>query len=90
MVEMVFLNPSKGVRNSLPPTSDVYLTLMEAAQLEGIKYAGMSSRIKRSPDNFVIIRQPQPDGGKPRILIALQSLSVKAQIEYRKRQLLRG
>lgn len=41
-----------------------YVTLGEAAELEGIQYKTMSKRIDRNPEKFLITKEQREKGGK--------------------------
>lgn len=58
---------------------DVYITLEEAAELEGIGYDTMQKRIRRNPAEFKTKTQPRESGGKDQIMLSVASLSPKAR-----------
>lgn len=62
---------------------EIYIALEKAAELENISYKGMSSRIIRNPENYIVKKESGESGGKERTLVALSSLSAKARKEYR-------
>lgn len=64
---------------------EVYVTLDEAARLEGIQYKTFAKRLDRGKD-YKIKTEKSEVGGKDRVLIAISSLSSKAQNAYRKLQ----
>ena len=65
---------------------DIYVTLTEAAELEGLKYFGMTSRINRDPDRYKVKRLSRDIGAKGEVLVAVSSLSEKAQRAWRAAQ----
>jgi putative transposase len=69
--------------------TEIFVTLEEAAELEGISYKGMASRIQRNPNNFKTKTQPR-DGGKDRVLVALSSLSKKARRGHKEKMNIDG
>lgn len=70
--------------------AEVFVTIEEAADMEGIKYNTLIQRIKRNPLNFRTKTEPNPSGGKPRVLISLSSLSKKARRAYKETQCIEG
>lgn len=64
----------------------IYITLEEAAAFENISYKGLTSRIQRNPELFTLKTEQAVKGGKPRLLVALSSLSDRAVKGYKKRQ----
>ena len=54
-----------------------YVTLEEAAELEGITYNAMQLREGRGSVDTKLV--PQKSGGKPLVLVAVNSLSKMAQ-----------
>ena len=63
--------------------AEVFLRLEEAADLEGINYNSMVQRLCRNENQYVIKKEPAgPFGGKDRVLVALSSLTAKAQRRY--------
>lgn len=68
-----------------------YVTLEQAAELEDISYRGMQSRINRSPSSFKLRTEAaRENGGKPRIMVAVSSLSTPARKVYRAAQKVDG
>lgn len=55
-----------------------YVTLIEAAELEGVKYKTMAQRLNRNPDKFDTMTEKSENGGKDAVLVAVASLSKKA------------
>lgn len=61
-----------------------FLTLEQAAELEGIGYEAMKKRVQRNPSQFkTSIESAHENGGKERVLVELVSLSKKARRAYR-------
>ena len=52
-----------------------YVTLVEAAELEGVKYKTMAQRLSRNPDKFDTMTEKSETGGKDAVLVAVASLS---------------
>lgn len=69
---------------------ETYVALEEAASFEGVPYDTMKKRIERNPKNFEIKSEPQADGGKDRVLVAVSSLSRKARRAYKAAQKITG
>lgn len=44
--------------------ADAYVTLNEAAELEGTTYATMQRRVHRNPEKFLIDKEQRETGGK--------------------------
>ncbi len=65
---------------------DTYVTLQEAADLEGLKYRGMLARTQRTPERYQILRKPRDIGGKDEVMIAVSSLSPKARRAWKAAQ----
>lgn len=60
----------------------IYLPIEDAARYENVPYHTIYRKITRSPESYVTKHEPAPNGGKERVLVALTSLSVKAQRAY--------
>lgn len=61
-----------------------YITLEQAAVLEGISYTGMASRIYRNPEIYdTYTASKDVDGGKERVFVSVSSLSPKAKRKYK-------
>ena len=45
---------------------DVFITMKEAAEFEGVKYGTFAQRIARNPKQYKTKTQPQEGGGKER------------------------
>lgn len=69
---------------------DVFITMKEAAEFEGITYKGMTSRVSRNPKQYKTKTQPQEGGGKEQVLIAVSSLSPKGRKAWRAAQKVDG
>ena len=66
--------------------AEKYITLDEAARLEGISYEAMKKKIQRNPEVYKIKTEASGAGGKERVLVALSSLSQKAIMAYQRKQ----
>ena len=62
-----------------------YITLIEAAELEGVKYKTMAQRLSRNPDKFDTTTEKSENGGKDAVLVAVASLSKKARNAWKER-----
>ena len=58
---------------------DVYITLEEAAQFEGMKYITFYKRITRNPEQYATKTQARENGGKDQVLVSVSSLSAKGR-----------
>lgn len=61
---------------------NVYVSIEDAGKFENVPYHTIYRRITRNPNAFKIKKEPAPNGGKENVLVALSSLSVKAQRAY--------
>lgn len=66
--------------------SSNYVTLEEAAGMEGIKYNTMVQRIRRNTASYDVRTEKQETGGRDIVLVSVTSLSKAAQTAYEKRQ----
>ncbi len=66
-----------------------YVTLDEAAELEGIGYETMKKRIQRNPEKFLITKEQREKGGKELTMVAVSSLTRKARNAWREREKLK-
>lgn len=64
---------------------EIFISLEEAAQAEGITYEAMKKRVQRAPKDFKS-RIRTDSGGKERVQVAVSSLSPKGRRAYRKAQ----
>jgi hypothetical protein len=69
---------------------DVFITLKEAAEFEGITYKGMTSRVSRNPKQYKTRTQPQENGGKEQVLVSVDSLTAKGRKAWRAAQKIDG
>lgn len=69
---------------------DVFITMKEAAEFEGVKYGTFAQRIARNPKQYKTKTQPQEGGGKEQVLIAVSSLSPKGRKAWRAAQKVDG
>lgn len=68
---------------------DTYITLNEAAELEEINYDTMQKRVRRSPEKYSSKEVPGECGGRNVVMIAVSSLSKKAQSAWKEREKLK-
>lgn len=64
--------------------AETFVTLEEAAELEGLNYYTLYRRIQRNPGSFKTWTKER-DGGKDGVLVALSSLSKKARRGYKEK-----
>ena len=69
--------------------ADSYVTLAEAAELEGIKYNSMVKRLSRKQADFEIKTGRSDTGGRDEVLVAVSSLSKQARNAWKEREKLR-
>lgn len=69
--------------------AEAYVTLGEAAELEGIGYDTMQKRVKRSPEKFHVTMEQRDSGGKELVMVAVASLSKKARTAWKEREKLK-
>lgn len=62
-----------------------YITLTEAAELEGVKYKSLAQKISRDKESYVIKTEKAENGGKDRVLVAVSSLSKQARNAHKER-----
>ena len=65
---------------------EVFITLEEAAELEGVKYDTMQKRIKRNPEGYTTKTRAREGGGKDQVMISVASLSPKARRAHKAAQ----
>ncbi|GIO81238.1 hypothetical protein J6TS7_48480 [Paenibacillus dendritiformis] len=63
--------------------SEIYITLEEAAGLEGMSYETVKKKVQRNPKAFKAKKEAAASGGKERVLIAMSTLSKKARQAYK-------
>lgn len=63
----------------------IFLTLNEAAELEGSNYETIKKKIQRASGGYKASKEINENGGKERVMIALSSLSPKAKAVYAER-----
>lgn len=66
-----------------------YVTLTEAAELEGIKYKTMAQRLARKQSSFQCKNLKSENGGKDIVLVAVSSLSKQARAAWKEREKLK-
>lgn len=69
--------------------AEAYVTLNEAAELEGIRYNTIVQKIKRNPDKFLINKEQRDGGGRELTMVAVSSLSKKARAAWKEREKLK-
>ena len=69
---------------------DVFITVKEAADFEGIKYNTLIQRITRNPKEYKTKAQPNDAGGRDQVTVSIASLSPKARKAYRAAQKVDG
>ena len=70
--------------------AETYVTLAEAAELEGIKRNSMQVRISRGKDAFITKTEKSDAGGKDIVLVAVSSLSKPARNAWKERERLKA
>lgn len=66
---------------------EAYVTLDEAARLEGVKYNSIVQKVIRNKEGKIVTKSEKSEtGGKDRVLISVNSLSRKAQEAYNQMQ----
>ena len=70
-------------------TLTAYVTLEEAAALEGIPYKTIQKRANRDPDKLGVAKVSRPEGGKEMTLVSVNSLSKQARNAWRERERLK-
>lgn len=63
-----------------------YVTLEEAAELEGISYETIKKRVQRKADGMEIRKESRNSGGKEQILVSVNDLSKPARNAWKERQ----
>lgn len=63
-----------------------YVSLEEAAELEGIKYNTLVQRIRRNSADYTVKSETRNNGGKELTLVAVNSLSKLGQNRYKERE----
>lgn len=67
--------------------AETYVTLTEAAELEGVGYDNIQKKARR--DQYKTRTEKSPTGGRDTVLIAVSSLSKQARMAYREREKLK-
>lgn len=67
-----------------------YVTLEEAAALEGIPYKTIQKRANRNPEDMGVKRVKREEGGKELTLVSVNSLSKQARNAWKERERLRS
>lgn len=66
-----------------------YISLQEAADLEGIAYNTLAKRIQRNSEKYQVITERADSGGKCLVKVAISSLSKSARNAWRERERLK-
>lgn len=66
--------------------AETYVTLAEAAELEGLGYEALKKRVQRKEEALDIKTEKSETGGRDKVFIAVSSLSKQAQKAYRERK----
>lgn len=66
--------------------SGAYVTLAEAAELEGIGYETMKKRVQRSPEKFHVTMEQRDSGGREQVMVSVASLSGKARAAWKEKE----
>lgn len=69
---------------------DVFITMKEAAEFEGVKYGTFAQRIARNPKQYKTRTQPQENGGREQVLVSVDSLTAKGRKAWRAAQKIDG
>ena len=69
--------------------AEKYVTLAEAAELEGVKYNTMVQRYNRGSDKFKVKTIKNGNGGKDAVMVAVSSLSKPARQAWREKEKLK-
>ena len=70
--------------------AEAYVTLNEAAELEGIGYETIKKRVQRSPEKFHVTMEQRQSGGKELVMVAVSSISKKARASWKEREKLKA
>lgn len=70
--------------------AECYVTLGEAAELEGIGYETMKKKVQRNQKQYCARQEKREDGGKDVVLVAVSSLSKQARNAWREREKLKS
>lgn len=64
---------------------NIYISLEEASELEGVSYEAMKKKSQRNPEVYKVRKEQATQGGKDRTYISVSSLTEKAQALYKKK-----
>ena len=70
--------------------AEAYVTLAEAAELEGVKYNTMVRRLSRKQGDFETKTEKSGTGGRDVVLVAVSSLSKQARNAWKEREKLKS
>lgn len=65
---------------------EVYVTLNEAADLEGVGYDTLQKKVRRNPEKYHIKMDQREGGGREAVFVLVGSLSKKARDAYAERE----
>lgn len=66
--------------------AEAYVTLAEAAELEGLGYEALKKRVQRKEEALDIRTEKSETGGRGKVFIAVSSLSKQAQTAYKEQK----
>ncbi len=66
--------------------AEAYVTLAEAAELEGLGYEALKKRVQRKEEALDIKTEKSETGGRGKVFIAVSSLSRQAQTAYKEQK----
>lgn len=65
---------------------EAFVTLGEAAELEGIGYDTMQKKVRRTPEKFNVTMEQRESGGREQVMVAVSSLSRKARAAWEEKE----
>lgn len=66
--------------------AETYVTLNEAAELEGVRYNTMVQKLRRNPEKYKIKSDQRDGGGRELVFVRVDSLSKKARDAWAERE----
>lgn len=69
---------------------DVFITMKEAAEFEGVAYDTLKKRVTRNPRQYKTKTKPNEAGGREQVLISVASLTTKGRKAWRAAQKVDG
>lgn len=70
--------------------TESYVTISEAAELEGIGYEAMKKKVQRNQEQYFAKQKKREAGGKDNVLVAVSSLSKPARNAWKEREKLKS